>query len=132
MIQLPKFKDIAWFSKQVATRSAMNSNLWQSAISTPFAIVACLFAPEPLNYLILALGAVPVLIGQGVFVFFAKTDPKRLQSEAHVERMENIAPRLGTNASGKTVEIELTVDQPSTNNPLLSDGSRAINPEDLR
>jgi hypothetical protein len=129
---LPKIRDIAWLTRQVATRSAMNSNLWQSAITTPFAIVACLYAPEPLNYMLLALGALPIVTGQSVFVYFARKDPQRLQSEAHIEKMETLPPRIGSRASGETVEIELKPNAPATDNPMLLAGNPDLRPEDIK
>lgn len=117
-MNIPDFGDISQASRQVATQSAMNPILWKTVICSPIAIVCSVIAPSPLNYFILALAAVPILIGSWGFYHFAKVAPGRLQSEGHVEHME--AMRLGSQTGGVTIDIP--ANSPSGNNPQISGG----------
>ena len=112
MIKIPDYKDISHASKQVATNSAMNPILWKTAISFPFGVVCCLFAPTPLNYIILAVGSIPMLIGVVSYGFFVRNDPDRLQSETHIENMEILA-RMSGDEPGSVITID---SQPVANN----------------
>jgi hypothetical protein len=91
MAQLPNFRDIAQASKQVATSSAMNPILWTTIASFPVAAICASFTASPLNYLILAVGALPVITTSWGFQYFARSDAQRLQSETHIENMELIS-----------------------------------------
>ncbi|UOR08089.1 hypothetical protein LCM18_07530 [Qipengyuania flava] len=72
----------------------MNPILWKSTIISSVAIICATFASEPLNYIILGIGSVPVLVGSWGFLHFARNDPQRLQSESHIEQMEMLS-RIG-------------------------------------
>ena len=104
-MKLPSLRDVTSASSQVATKSAMNPILWKTAISFPVAVICSIQAESPLNYIILALGSLPMIVGSIVFPYFAKTDPDRLQSEVHLENMEMMA-RFGTKEPGKVITIE--------------------------
>lgn len=119
-MRLPSLRDVTSASSQVATKSAMNPILWKAAISFPVSIVCSLYAPEPLNYIIVAIGSLPIVVGSLVFPYFAKTDPNRLQSEVHLENMEMMA-RFGTKEPGKVITIESR--DTVTNTPHLEDNT---------
>ena len=116
MLKLPNYRDISAASNQVATKSAMNPMLWKSAIAFPVGAVCAVFAPEPLNYMILTVASLPIIVGSIVFPFFARFDPDRLQSETHIENMEILA-RFGVKGSDEVITIES--DQSASNQPKL-------------
>ena len=64
------------------------------------------------------VGCVPILVASWGFMHFATTDPRRLQSEEHVEQMELIA-RMGENTSMGGAEIVLSSSSPTVNNPQI-------------
>lgn len=114
-MKLPDFRDVASASRQVATQSAMNPILWQAAICTPAGMICSALAPAPISYFILALSAVPIVVGAWGVRFFAKRDANRLQSEAHVENMSMIS-RIGDNETARQVLI-------SRNSPISGNSS---------
>jgi hypothetical protein len=104
-VKLPNLGEVSNASRQVATDSAMNPILWKTSIVSTVGMVCAVFAQEPLNYLLFALAAIPILVGCWAYYHFAKTDPKRLQSERHIEHMEMIG-RIGDNTSGAVIEFD--------------------------
>jgi hypothetical protein len=104
-MNLPDFKDITTASRQVATYSAMNPILWKTVICTPIGIVCSAIAPEPLNYFILAVSSLPLIVGCWGFIFFARADPWRLQSEGHIEKLEALS-RIGDNVTKTQITLD--------------------------
>ena len=78
------------FSRVKIKRSALSSFL-QACIffSLPCFLIAAL-SPEPLNYLIFAVGAVPPVLFSVAAIVFLFTDRNRLHTEEHLERMSAI------------------------------------------
>lgn len=105
MVDFGSLRHVAAASRQVATYSAMNPILWKAAICSPVAMVCSVFAAEPLNYLLFALSSVPILVGAWGFVHFARIDPRRLQSEGHIEQMEIIS-KISDNRTGRILELD--------------------------
>ena len=112
MIKLPKYSEIANSTAQVATKSAMNPILWKAGIAFPVATICSLFAPSPLNYIIFAVGAIPIIVGSISFKKFADTDPQRLQSETHIENME-IIEKMGRIYDGEIIDVISTSSSPN-------------------
>jgi hypothetical protein len=114
------FKDVTAASRQVATYSAMNPILWKTAICSPLGIVCASFASAPLSYMIFALSALPILVGCWGFVYFAQSDPKRLQSEGHIQQME-VLSRIGGVHGENRIDVVLPADLPLIENPSKED-----------
>lgn len=107
---IPGFRHVTSASRQVATHSAMNPILWKTVICSPVAMVCSVYAGAPLNYLLFALSSLPILVGSWGFVHFAKNDPRRLQSEGHLEHMELIG-KISDNRTGHYIEFDPSLSQ---------------------
>lgn len=87
-------------SRQVATRSVLNPLLWLSLIVWVPALAAAGFVPSPFNYIALAIGVLTVVVALGMYVYFAVSDPDRLQDEEYLLQQQMVA-RMGDNLSNE-------------------------------
>ena len=105
-MNIPDLKDVATTSRQVATKSVMNSIQWTTIICSPVGFAASAVAPSPINYFILCISAFPIFVTCWGFRHFAVNDPRRLHSEQHIENMELISgSRMLDKATGEVIEI---------------------------
>ncbi|RWQ87465.1 MAG: hypothetical protein EOS85_05980 [Mesorhizobium sp.] len=75
---------------RVTTHSAMTPTHWQTAISLPFLVGGAILTTGPAQYIFLGLAAAVVFKAAFINVYFAVTDPNRLQREEHVQHMSKL------------------------------------------
>ncbi|HEV7289910.1 hypothetical protein [Sphingomonas sp.] len=114
----PNIENFSVATRGVTTKSAMNPALWLCALTTPLATAGSFFAPEPMNYILIAFASLPVFNALYSYNHFMRKEPDRLQSEKYlIERQ--VVSKIGDNYSGS--EIILRPAAP-VDNPLLDDG----------
>lgn len=103
-------------AQAVRVRNVMNPLLWQNAVAMPALIVAAyLFREQPLLSTPMGLGAVALpLWTMWEYRFFARNDPKRLQSEEYLIESERLM--IQSKSSSQAIDARTL---PSGGNPEL-------------
>lgn len=79
-------------------KNILTSMLWLSGITFPISVVAFCLVSSPKDYLVLALGFIPVLTSIHYYRHWSTEDPNRLQTEDYRLKLEAYArmhPEIG-------------------------------------
>lgn len=86
---LERFTRMAQYAAiRLHVRSALNPLLWLSAICTPFSFVLAYFSSGGMQILLLAVGALPIVLACAAYVYLMIVAPDRLHSEDYQLRRQ--------------------------------------------